>query len=216
MSGAFPALRTSSLRSNVAEVLRNALLEGKFRPGEELSDTALAAEFQVSRGPVREALLVLAEEGLVVHSHNRGFAAPRLGAEDLVSIAMVRKPLEVLALQLARTRVSAEDLSRLAALKEDLLAAYRQGGVRVCAMPDLAFHSAVWELSNNPWLHGTLRRLSLPYFAYVSVFQLGRPDQSEELMGEMHQRYIDCLSGGGGESIEECVTFHLDLRNGAR
>lgn len=186
-------------------------MEGRFRPGQDLSDAALAAELRISRGPVREALLVLAEEGLIVHNHNRGFAVPSLTMRDLKQIVQARLPLEVLALKMARERASSDDLDHLKKIKDELLSAYRSRGLRACIAPDFAFHSAVWELSGNPWLYAALRRLSLPYFVYVGAFNLGRPDQSLELMDEMHQRYIDYLSAARQDSAEECVAFHLSL-----
>jgi DNA-binding GntR family transcriptional regulator len=205
------SIRPASLRRNVADVLRAALLDGRFQAGEELSDTRLANEFAVSRGPVREALLVLAEEGLVVHHQNRGFTVPQLEHRDLVQIGSVRRPLEVLALEEARARISAAELKRLGALKDELLVAFRQGGIRVCARPDFAFHSAVWEMTGNPWLQAALKRVAMPYFAYVSAFNLGRRDHSAALMERMHQGYLDYLAGKGRESAQECVTFHLGL-----
>lgn len=206
-----PDLRPAALRSTVADILRAALMQGRFQPGEDLSDAALAAELHVSRGPVREALLVLAEEGLVTHNHNKGFAVPTLVPQDMEQIAQARLPLEVLALELARDRASPSDLARLAELKRELLEAFRTGGSRACVMHDFAFHSAIWELSGNPWLHAALRRLSLPYFVYVGAFNLGSPDQSPELMDAMHQGYIDFLARHSRQSAQHCVAFHLRL-----
>ena len=207
----FPSLRPSALRKNVATVLRDALFDGRFQPGEELSDSALAAEFQVSRGPVREALLILAEEGLVEHRHHRGFFVPRLEWNDLQQISRARKPLEVLALELARPRAVAENLRDLKARKKDLLAAFRRGGMAACARTDYAFHSLVWQMSGDPWLQSALRRIAIPYFAYVSAFNLARPDHSEASMDAIHQRYIDFLAGDSAETAEECVSIHLSL-----
>src|SRR4051794_20152871 len=85
-------IRVSAIRNVVADALRRALLEGRFRPGEDLSDAAIAAEFQVSRGPVREAMLILAEEGLLTHTQNRGFSVLNFTAEDLAHIERVRVP----------------------------------------------------------------------------------------------------------------------------
>jgi DNA-binding GntR family transcriptional regulator len=145
----------------------------------------------------------------VTHQHNRGFEVPRLTQETLAQISQVRRPLEVLALEWARPRVGDAEIQRLIELKADLLRAFRSGGIFVCATPDFAFHSAVWEYSGNPWLQAALRRISMPYFAYVSAFHLGRPDHSEDLMDQMHQRYIDFLAGRSAESADECVQFHL-------
>jgi DNA-binding GntR family transcriptional regulator len=211
MGSQFLAIRPPALRSNVADVLRSALLDGRFQPGEELSDSRLASEFGVSRGPVREALMLLAEEGLVVHRQNRGFGVPKLERDDLVQIASVRRPLEALALEGARRKATPADLDRLAQLKGELLDAFRTGGIKVCARPDSAFHKAVWTITGNPWLQAALARVSMPYFAYVAAFNLGRADHSADLMEEMHRRYIDFIAGTSTESAAECVSFHLGL-----
>ncbi len=205
------AIRPAPLRQNIAEVISDLLLDGRFRPGEEISDSGLAAEFQVSRGPVREALLILAEKGLVQHTHNHGFQVPELNLGELQQIAQVRRPLETLALALARTRATAGDLKEMRELWRKLLDDFRRGGTRACARAELAFHSRVWEMSGNPWLTAALHRICVPYFVYVSAFRLGRSDHSEELMTDMHQRYIDFVSGRSSETAESCVAFHLDL-----
>ena len=59
------AIRSVSIRHSVADAVRAALREGHLKPGENISEVALATKFQVSRGPIREALLVLVEEGLL-------------------------------------------------------------------------------------------------------------------------------------------------------
>src|SRR5215216_313000 len=117
-------IRVSAIRNVVADALRRTLLEGRFRPGEDLSDAAIAAEFQVSRGPVREAMLILAEEGLLTHTQNRGFSVLNFTADDLAHIERVRVPLESLALTAARERATSRDLDRLVGLKDDLARAF--------------------------------------------------------------------------------------------
>jgi len=204
-------VRPTALRQNVADVLRAALLDGRYHPGEELSDSRLAAEFGVSRGPVREALMLLTEEGSVLHRQNHGFEVPRLERSDLTQIISVRKPLEILALDQARERATAGDIEHLRGLMGDLLKAFSDGGIKICARPDFAFHSAVWDMSGNPWLHAAATRISMPYFTYVSAFNLGRRDHSLELMRAMHESYINYIAGVGAQTVEECVSFHLGL-----
>jgi DNA-binding GntR family transcriptional regulator len=210
------------LRTNVTELLRNALLEGRFEPGEELSDSTLSAEFGVSRGPVREALLILAEKGLLVHNHYRGFRVPALSDNDLRQISAARQPLEVLALQQARQHITPASLSELAALKAKLLDAYATGGISQCAQPDYAFHSRIWKLSGNPWISAALKRISTPYFIYVAAFKLERKGQSLQLMDDIHQAYLDYLSSSvttadadavtaaASDAAEDCVASHLN------
>ena len=101
-----PQVKPVSIRHTVGETIRRALLEGRFRPGQPLSEVALASEMSVSRGPVREALLVLAQEGLVSHSQNYGFSVLEFNELDRTEVQQVRLPLEVLALELARRNIT--------------------------------------------------------------------------------------------------------------
>src|SRR6266508_2086678 len=130
MSSPLPPLhRASAIREAVADLIRNALLEGKFRPGQSLSEPALAAQLGVSRGPVREALLVLAEEGLVTYSRNRGFSVPTMGQEDYSLIGAVQLPLETKILTLAKERVREADIRSLEQIKKKLMETLQENRV---------------------------------------------------------------------------------------
>ena len=146
---ALPHLKPVSIRQTVGEAVRRALLEGRFRPGEALSEVALAAEMNVSRGPVREALLVLAQEGLVSHSQNYGFSVLNFTEQDRHEIQQVRLPLEILALDMARRRIAELDLQQLTQLKDRILTEYRTDNVIECTQADLRFHTLIWERSGT-------------------------------------------------------------------
>lgn len=210
MSSFAPA-RPAAIRRNILDALRAALIGGRFHAGQEISDTLLAAEFQVSRGPVREALFILAEEGLLRHEHNRGFRVPSLTVEDLQQIAKVRQPLEIMALEDARRMITKEGLARLAGKQRDIDEAYATGGAANCSLSEFAFHQEIWELSGNPWLAAALRRVCRAHFTYVSAFHLGRKDMTAELLHAQHQQYLDYLAGIVPESAAECVCYHLNL-----
>jgi DNA-binding GntR family transcriptional regulator len=209
--GKFASARPAAIRRNVLDALRDALIAGRFQPDQEISDTALATEFQVSRGPVREALLILTEEGLIRHEHNRGFCIPRLTREDLGQIAKVREPLEIMALEDARRLVTVADLAGLAEKQVAIDNAYAIGGAANCSRSEFEFHEKIWELSGNPWLAAALRRVCRQYFTYVSAFHLGRTDMTSELLHAQHEQYIRYLAGDIRESAAECVRYHLFL-----
>jgi DNA-binding GntR family transcriptional regulator len=197
------------MRQTVVEAIRQALLNGRFEQGQSLSEVALAAEMNVSRGPVREALLVLAQEGLVTHSQNYGFSVLRLTEQDREEIRQVRFPLEVLALKLARERMGP---AALAALEEGIGAICRPfaaGRLADCVMADMNFHARIWDASGNARLAQSLRTLMVPFFAYGSVYKMSRPDLTEQLLEEQHRQYLDFLRGDGVRTAEECVLFHL-------
>jgi DNA-binding GntR family transcriptional regulator len=209
--GIFARVRPAAIRRNVLDALRGALIGGRFKPDQEISDTVLAGEFQVSRGPVREALLILAEEGLIRHEHNRGFHVPLLTRDDLSQIDQVREPLETQALEGARLVLTPADLEGLRMKCLAIDEAYAAGGAPNCSSAELEFHQEIWDLSGNLWLAAALRRVCRPYFTYVSAFRLGRKDMTAELLHAYHQRYLDYLSGKECGSAADCVRSHLGL-----
>src|SRR5437773_3057464 len=90
-----------SLADDVADRLRDAIFQGSFKPGEPLREEQLAAMLDVSRGPVREALVQLEREGLVLVRRHRGATVARLSRGDLEEVYSLRLALERLAMQRA-------------------------------------------------------------------------------------------------------------------
>ena len=208
---ALEAIRSISIRHSVADAMRNALREGQLKPGENISEVALAAQFEVSRGPIREALLGLVEEGLLVHSPNRGFYVVSFTAEDHALIDRIRIILEAHALDEARKRVSKADLERLEKMKDELIRMFRDSERPARDAREIAFHGYIWELSGNPWLALSLRRLLAPYFTFSRHLGLSRVDLYPQLAEAQHQLYYDYVAGKTDSTAEECVRFHLRL-----
>jgi DNA-binding GntR family transcriptional regulator len=204
-------LKVSAIRDTVADALRQTLLEGRFLPGENLSEAAIAAEFQVSRGPVREAMFALAAEGLLSHTLNRGFSVLDFSAEDLGQIETVRVPLESLALTTARLRVTPADVELLKEIKANLCRLYGAGDRQGSLRAEIDFHGTIWEMSGNPWLVASLRRIMIPCFTYGTAFGMNRPDLTPELMDNLHGLYTDYLEGVSRYSAEGCVRLHVGL-----
>ena len=198
------------MRESVGDAIHQALYNGRFEPGESLSEAGLAAEMCISRGPVREALLLLAQEGLVVHSPNRGFSIVQITAADLQEIQQVRIPLEAMALDMAKSHLTDADFARLEDLKARMVSEYLDQNVRLCAQLDMAFHSLIWERAGNSRLSGTLATLLAPFFAYGSLFAAHRrPDLTAQLIAEEHGQMLEFLKGRTGSTAEQCVRFHL-------
>lgn len=203
--------KASAIRDTVADALRRSLLEGRFQPGQNLSDVAIASEFEISRGPVREAMLVLAGEGLLTHTQNRGFSVLSFTEDDLLKIDNVRLPLESLALAQAREHAAPADIERLRAVKENLCRLFEAGDKSGRLHAEFEFHSIIWELSGNQWLVASLKRIMIPSFTYGTAFRMNRPDLSAEVLNRLHNSYIEYLEGTSSHSAEECVRLHIGL-----
>lgn len=95
---------------NVTEALRELLLQGEFPPRTRLQETGLAERMQVSRTPIREALRVLAKDGLLDYAPNRGYSVRHFSVDDIVSAFRVRSVLEGLGCRLIAERGMSDGL----------------------------------------------------------------------------------------------------------
>ncbi|WP_327164886.1 GntR family transcriptional regulator [Streptomyces zaomyceticus] len=151
---ASPASRVvrHSVRSQILDALRTALVGGELVPGEVYSAPALGERFGVSATPVREAMQRLAVEGAVEVVPNRGFRVVERTARELAELAEVRALIEVpVMLRLART-VPASRWAELRPLAEATSTAAARGDRAHYAEADRAFHRAVLSLAGNQQL----------------------------------------------------------------
>ncbi|MFI1955059.1 GntR family transcriptional regulator [Streptomyces xinghaiensis] len=197
-----------SVRGQILDALRAALVGGDLLPGEVYSAPALAARFGVSPTPVREAMQQLAAEGAVEVVPNRGFRVARRSERDLAELAEVRALLEVpVLLRLARTRPPAswEELRPLAAAG---VAAAARGDRVGYAEADRAFHHALLALSGN-------RQLALIGDELHRRGQTPagrtRPAGTAELLAEAaeHNALLDALSAGDTTAVEQLAREHF-------
>src|SRR5690242_2761114 len=157
-------LRVETLRTNISELLVDAILSGKFRPGERLNESALARQMKVSRAPIREALQQLQEQGLVINQPRRGMFVVALEEEELQKINSLRLLLEAEALRLCRVQATAQTLRRLKQLLDKMERSQNTAASEAGRM-DLEFHRTLWMQSGNEFLHKTLMSLTAPVFA---------------------------------------------------
>ncbi len=199
------------MRDRVGQEIRQALADRRFQPGQALAEATLAAEMGISRGPVREALLLLVQEGLVIHSPNRGFSVVSFTQNDIREINQVRLPLEAMALKLAQGRIPPADLATLNTLVKRIVTAYQERDFTACAQADMAFHSLIWQRSGNSRLAATLQTLLSPFFAYGAVFSATRPDLTPGLLHEEHACFVKFLRKEEPRTADACVRFHLGV-----
>ncbi len=147
-----PVIQRASVRGQILDALRAALVAGDLRPGEVYSAPVLGERFGVSATPVREAMQQLALEGAVEVVPNRGFRVVERGVRELAELAEVRALIEVpVMLRLART-VPAERWAEMRPLAEATVRAASTGCRATYAESDRGFHRAVLSLSGNEQL----------------------------------------------------------------
>ncbi len=199
--------RAVSLHDSVAERLRALVFDGVLRPGDWVDEKALAASWQVSRTPLREALKVLAAEGLVELVPQRGSRIVALSDADADTLFPVMALLEGRCAYEACQRADDEALRRLRQLHEELehhaTHGQREGYFRV----NHEFHSLVQQLAGNRWLDrvtGDLRR----FVRLLRGRQLALPGRIEASLNE-HRVLIDAFEQRDATRAERAMHDHL-------
>jgi DNA-binding GntR family transcriptional regulator len=164
-----PSAQTLSLPEQIAERIGNAIIQGSYEPGARVQEQEVADRFQVSRGPVREALRILERDGLVQIHARRGAQVTQLNVGEVNDLFEVRISLLGLAARLAAERRDPEFMARLRAGAERLAEIAKQGD------PD-AYTSAVYrhnlmlaEASGNRFLRNLVFSLAHQTLRYARL-----------------------------------------------
>lgn len=198
-----------TLRQKSAELLSNAILSSKIKPGERLNESELARKLRVSRAPIREALQQLQEQGLIVNVPRRGMFVVSLDEESIQKINSLRIVLEAEALRLARSYAESKDKERLTRLLEKM---ERMSRVPTNEMvrADMEFHRMVWSFTRNEYLEKTLTSLTAPLFAH-SMLLLFR-EEKQRMVLDSHRPLQAYVLGNSHQSAEKVMLDHLTLR----
>ena len=205
MSAGEPIRRTN-LAGEIANRLRALIEDASLAPGARLGEQALCARFGVSRTPLREALKMLAAEGLVETAPNRGARVARLADTDVDAIFPVMAALEALAGELAASRIDAEALREIRTLHDQMMQAYqrqdRDGYFRI----NRWIHEKIVEAAGNPALERTLEGLSARVRLARYVTELS---QSEWLRSAAeHEAMIEALEKRNGARLALLLKEH--------
>ncbi|MHC8609521.1 GntR family transcriptional regulator [Paenarthrobacter ureafaciens] len=196
------------LRESVRDTLRSRIFEGHYAPGTRLVERDLAAEFNVSRLPIREALRMLRQEGLIRDRAGRGSEVSGLSAKDVEDLFDVRQSLEVLACRLAAKRATAEDLRHLESLLDQAEKFLAKGSILEAHRANSEFHDAITRIANNDFLRSALEPLQgRMHWLFRHVSDL------PELIREHRELYAAIASGDPDRAAHQSASHVSKYRD---
>ncbi|MCX4097119.1 GntR family transcriptional regulator [Nocardia sp. alder85J] len=188
----------------VHEQLRDAILSAEFRPNHRLVEEELAERLQVSRTPVREALLRLRQEGLV--EQRRGWIVRDHAPEELLEIIEARAGVEAHTAHLAAERIGAAELTRL----EELIAEMESPPPTRAKLNELngEFHRIITEASGNALLTQFHRRTKLNYWNLTQPVVFTPAD--DEVVNAQHRLLVSALRARDAETAGRVAREHVE------
>jgi DNA-binding GntR family transcriptional regulator len=196
----------TTLKAHVYNTLRHAIVSGRYKPGSRLNESQLAREFNISRIPIREALMQLQEHGLVMNHERRGMFVTELADRDVQQINSVRIVLEAEAIRLARANMTRQIAAHLTGLVIQMEELDGSSEMESAAL-DLEFHRTIWEAAGNPYLSKTLDSLSTVLFAHTALENSSTDNTHWRL--NHHRRLLEVVLGTSDNSPEQAVIEHL-------
>jgi DNA-binding GntR family transcriptional regulator len=197
----------AALHEQVAQRLRQMLVESRISPGAKLNERELAEVLQVSRTPLREAIKMLAAEGLVELLPNRGAIAVSLSEADVLNTFEVMAGLEGLSGELAAQRITDEELAEIKAMQFEMMAAYTRRDLSNYYRINAQIHSAINAAAKNPVLTATYKQVN----ARLQALRFRSNQDGEKWKRAMkeHEKMIDALQARDSAAMRELLVAHL-------
>lgn len=195
----------------VAARLRTLLVEGRIAPGAKLNERELCEQLRISsRTPLREAIKLLAAEGLVDLLPNRGAVAVQLSEDDVRHLFELLAELEGLSGALAAERIADAEIAELRALHYEMMACHARRDLSGYYRLNAAIHSAINAAAGNPVLAQTYARLN----ARVQSLRF-RTNQDEAKWARAlkeHEQMIEALGARDGTRLRAILIAHVQAK----
>jgi DNA-binding GntR family transcriptional regulator len=194
--------------TRVYDELRKEIIDGTLTPGTRLAARALAQRFDVSDIPVREALWMLARDGLVENTPYAGARVRQFSAREIEETLAIRAHLEGLALRLAAGRLTADQVAEVERLMQELDTALDAGDMVEYGRLNRMFHEAILAGCPNGRLLALIERLWDGQASYQMMFRFS-PDRATESQKE-HRELVEAVLGGDGARAEALIVEHRE------
>ena len=207
------AIPREVLHQQVAVRLRQRIVEGEVAPGAKLNERELCEQLQVSRTPLREAIKMLAAEGLVLLLPNRGAVVAQLGVQDVVDTFEVIAGLEGQSGELAAQRITAAELAEVRALHFEMLAAHARKDLPTYYRLNALIHTQINAAARNPVLTQTYRTINarLQALRFRSNFDEGKWLRAVQ----EHEQMITALAERDATGLRALLIRHLEHKRDA-
>jgi DNA-binding GntR family transcriptional regulator len=200
----------STASSRIIDTLRAAILDGSLTPGAQLTETPLADRLQVSRGPLREAVQRLIQEGLLRTEPHHGTFVVELRRDDVADIYLARQAVEsAAARELMKMSDKAQALKSLEAAVSNLRSAVKDGSWSTIVAADITFHERLVVSAKSKRLMRMFGTLATETQLCMNAL-VARPDWVKGVVAD-HRVLVEALRSDDMSLVLERLESHLSL-----
>jgi DNA-binding GntR family transcriptional regulator len=197
------------LRSQIVDRIREDIISGRLAAGERLSELALAERFGVSRGPVREALVQLDQEGFVVAKPHCGVRVATPTPDSIRALIIpIRRTIEAYALRLIFDDLNEDDFRLWEAILERMATACQHKDTAAAVEQDVAFHRSLLERAGQPDLLAIWSSIVARIRGHFREVHLTRRDEPIDVHAD-HQQLVETFRSGDKEAAVLSLEAHI-------
>jgi DNA-binding GntR family transcriptional regulator len=200
-------LKRQTLRDQIVDALRRSIMSGELEPGTQITESELARTFGVSRGPLREAMTQLIQDGLLVAVPWTGTHVVDLTLQEVQEIFSLRTELEIFAFREVWDRRDAAFLEELNRRHDRLLASIAANDDEASIVDELALHSHVYEACGHSLLLGVWQGLSGKLQLYWAAHHRAHGRRGPKAEG--HAAYVALAQGDDLSTMVEEIRTHM-------
>lgn len=204
------SISRQSLHIELVERLRDLIVDGTLPVGGKIPERELCERFEVSRTPMREALKVLAADGLVLLAPNRGAWVAKITVAELEEVFPIMGVLEGLSGQLACAQINNEQLEHIRKTHNEMIAHFEARDMVAYFHSNQAIHEAILEAANNPTLHAMYR--SLAARIRRARYLANMTDERWAEAVDEHEQILKALEAREGEKLATILRAHLQSK----
>ena len=195
------------LSEDIADSIKTAIIKGKFKPGEKISEGELAESMGISRTPLREAFRKLENEGFIQIIPRKGAVVTGIDAEEAINLYEIKSTLEGLAARLAANKMKDKDIGKLEKINDELKELIDKNDLESFYRVHTRFHEGFVKLCGNKRLIQMISNLN-DHFNRFGIISLTLPGQFENAIWQ-HTQIIEAFKSGDQNLVEEKVKTNV-------
>ncbi|MFD0714272.1 GntR family transcriptional regulator [Paenibacillus sp. GCM10027626] len=207
----FTVKKTDTLRNQVYKDIKSAIIRGKIQPGTRLRENDISKEMGVSRGPIREAILLLESEGLLVTQTHKETMVAKVEQDE---VTMLLNPLRVLlesfSIHKTLPNLNESSIQDLEKILDELNQACKENDIETIVEKDLEFHGYLVSLTGEPYLITLWKSVSsrIVFHFMTNTREKHQTDNFSKLINE-HRELLEAIKTKNWGFIEPILREHI-------